>query len=251
MPHANVESSNLENANLVVRKGFTVNITNGSTGAISAGANEVFLPFDEERYTLTRSDGSFEILTQDKFNFTDGLTQVTINGLGSNDTGGELTASLRKSKVKAKIKSKKEAQSVVLSRSKFEGSGTGDSTLNDGLTYGNFPFGTRIQDPILSLNVPDVVTVYGIFESLDTTDPQAPSMTTASMDGPNNTTNDLIIGETCIGSISGAQAKYVTKKTDTSVNFIYENNSKFETGEIVTFQESGVSAIVTDLAPYL
>ena len=248
MPNVNVESADLDNANLVIRKGFTVNIQNGSTGAISAGANEVFLPFDEERYTLTRSDGSFEILTQDKFNFSDGLTQVTINGLGANNTGAELTASLRKSKIKAKIKSKKEAQSVILSRSKVEGSGTGNETLNDGLTYGNFPFGTRIQDSIISLNIPDVVTVYGIFESLDTTDPEAPSMTTASMDGPNNTTNDLIIGESCIGSISGAQAKYVTKKSDTSINFIYENNSKFETGEIVNFQDSGVSAIVTDLA---
>jgi len=69
MPHLNLESTNLDNANLVIRKGFSVNITNNSTGAIAAGANEVFLPFDEERYTLVRSDGSIEVLTQDRFVF--------------------------------------------------------------------------------------------------------------------------------------------------------------------------------------
>ena len=64
-----------------------------------------------------------------------------------------------------------------------------------GLTFGNFPFGTRVQDSIISLGVPDAMILYGVFESLDGNDPQAPSMTTASLDGPNNTTNDLIIGE--------------------------------------------------------
>ena len=248
MPNLNVESTDLTNANLVIRKSFTVNITNNSTGAISAAANEVFLPFDEERYTLTRSDGTFEVLTQDKFTFASGSTQVTINGLGTNDTGGRLTATLRKSNVKAKVKSRKEAQSIIISRSKLSGSGIGGTTLNDGLTYGNFPFGTRIQDPIISLDQPDIVQVYGVFESLDTSDPEAPSMTTASMDGPTNTTNDILLGEEFVGTLSGAKAKYVTKKSDTSVNFIYLNNSKFEPGEVITFQTSGVSAIVSNLA---
>ena len=248
MPHLNLESTNLDNANLVIRKGFSVNITNNSTGAIASGANEVFLPFDEERYTLVRSDGSIEVLTQDRFVFSSGLTQLTINGLGSNDTGANLTATLRKSKVKAKVKSRKEAQSVIISRSRQSGSGTNANTLNDGLTYGNFPFGTRVQDSIISLGVPDVTFLYGVFESLDGNDPEAPSMTTASLDGPNNTTNDLIIGEELTGTISGAKAKYITKKSDTSINFIYENSSKFETGEIINFSKSGVSAIVSNLA---
>jgi hypothetical protein len=248
MPHLNVESTNLDNANLVIRKGFTVNITSNSTGAIASGANEVFLPFDEERYTLVRSDGSIEVLTQDRFVFSSGSTQLTINGLGSNDTGAELTATLRKAKVKAKVKSRKEAQSVVISKSRQSGSGTNTNTLNDGLTYGNYPFGTRVQDSIISLGVPDAMLLYGVFESLDGNDPEAPSMTTASLDGPNNTTNDLILGEEFIGTISGARAKYITKKSDTSINFIYENTSKFEAGEIINFIDSGVSAIVSNLA---
>ena len=248
MPNKNIENVDLTNSTITIRKGFTVNITSNSTGAIAAANNETFLPFDEERYTLVRSDGSFEILTQDKFTFSAGNTQLIINGLGTNDTGAQLTATLRKSKVTSKSKIKKVAESVIISRSKVEGSGTGAQTLNDGLTYGNFPFGTRVQDKIITLNVPDVIQIYGVFESDDTSDPEAPSMTTASLDGPNNTTNDLIIGEELIGTISGARAKYINKKSDTQINFVYENNNKFENGEIVNFSESGVSAIVANLA---
>ena len=248
MPHKNVASVDLTSSNLVIRKGFTVNITNNSTGAISAEANETFLPFDEERYTLVRSDGSFEILTQDKFTFSAGNTQLIVNGLGSNDTGAKLTATLRKSNVKAKVKTKKVAESLIVSRSRSEGSGTGGNTLDDGLSYGDFPYGTRVQDRIISLGVPDVIMLYGVFEATDTSDPEAPSMTTASLDGPNNTTNDLILGEQVIGTISGARAKYINKKSDTQINFVYENNSRFENGEIINFKDSGVSAIVANLA---
>ena len=53
-----------------------------------------------------------------------------------------------------------------------------------------------------------------------------------SLDGPNNTTNDLIIGEELIGTISGFRLKYINKKSDTQINFVYENNNKFENGEI-------------------
>ena len=248
LPHKNIDSCDLTNSNIVIRKSFTVNISNNSTGVIAAAANETFLPFDEERYTLVRSDGTFEILTQDKFTFSAGNTQISINGLGTNNTGAKLTAALRKSKIKAKSKVKKVAESVIINRSKVEGSGTGDESLNDGLTYGNFPYGTRVQDEIICLNVPDVVMVYGVFEATGTSDPEAPSMTTASLDGPNNTTNDLILGEQLIGTISGARAKYITKKSDTQINFVYENNSRFENGEVINFGQSGVSAVVANLA---
>ena len=52
-------------------------------------------------------------------------------------------------------------------------------------------------------------------------------MTTGSLDGPSATTNDLIIGETITGSISGV-CIYLERKTDTSVGFIYLNGTTFE-----------------------
>ena len=46
----------------------------------------------------------------------------------------------------------------------------------------------------LSVNVPDVIDIYGIFEANETTDPQSPNAAISSMNGPSATTNDLIIG---------------------------------------------------------
>jgi hypothetical protein len=42
------------------------------------------------------------------------------------------------------------------------------TTLNNGLTYGNYPFGVRVEDEVISLNTPDVIEIHGIFESADT-----------------------------------------------------------------------------------
>jgi hypothetical protein len=134
----------------------------GETPAIDAGTNETFLPFDEERYILIRSDGTTEVLTTDKVVLTNGSTTIQIIGLSGADTAGTiLIATLRKSSVTAKVKRKSISNNLVIDKSKLSASGTNTgfagTTLNDGLTYGNYPFGTRVQDSVISLNVPDVV----------------------------------------------------------------------------------------------
>jgi hypothetical protein len=245
LPKKNIESVDLTDSQLIIRKQFTgITITSNSTNVISAGENEVFLPFDEERYILVRSNGSFETLTEDRFDFQDGSTKLQINNLGSNDSGCVLVATLRKSKIKSKTKKKKIVDSIVINKSSNAFSGIGSTTTNDGLAYGNYPYGTRVQDQEVCLNYPDVNILYGVFESDNTSDPQSPSATIGSMDGPSATTNDLLIGESLVGSTSGARALYVERKTDTSVGFIYENNINFVNGEIVTFNESNVRGII-------
>jgi len=247
-PKKNISSVDLNSASLSIRRSFSVDINSGSTTPVSSGVNEFFLAFDEERYTLIRSDGTTEVITSDKFAFTNGNQTLTINGLtGSNDTGATLTTTLRKSKITAKKKINNISQSVVINKSASRASGVGGTTLNDGLTYGNFPYGTRIQDDIISLNVPDIITIYGVFESTGTTEPFAPSMTTASLDGPTSTTNDLILGDEIYGTISGARAILIARKNDTSVYYIYKNKTPFQRGEVINFIDSGVSAISTDI----
>ena len=86
LPKKNVESVDFGDGNLIIRRQYDVTITDNSTNTISAGDNEVFMEFDEERYVLTRSDGSTEELSQDKFVFNAAGTELTINGLGSNRT---------------------------------------------------------------------------------------------------------------------------------------------------------------------
>ena len=88
-----------------------------------------------------------------------------------------LVASLTKIKPKSKVKIKNRVNSIIIDKSKLEGSGIGATTLNNGLIYGNYPYGTRVEDEDISLNVPDIVEIYGIFESSGTTEPSAPSLT--------------------------------------------------------------------------
>ena len=248
LPKSNVATVDLTEANLVIRRLFKVNISSNQLSTpVIAGNNETFLPFDEERYSLIRSDGSTEVLTSDKVTFLVGSTQLQIYNLGTNDTGATLVATLRKTNIKAKEKIKNRVNSITITKSKYNGSGIGATTLNDGLTYGNFPFGTRVQDEILCLNVPDIVEIHGIFESSNTSDASAPKIILSSINSSSTTTSELIIGEILIGQTSGAVAICAEKLTDSQISFIYKNDIRFKEGETVIFQESDVQAIVTTL----
>ena len=169
MPKQLISDVDLTEADLKIRKTFTVNITgNKLSSVVSAAANETFLAFDEERYALIRSNGETEELTSDKFAFTNGNTELQINNIGANDTNATLFATLNKTKVTEKIKRKNRINVLVVDKSKLDGAGTGTTTLNNGLEFGNFPFGTRVEDEKISLNKPDVIEVLGIYESRDT-----------------------------------------------------------------------------------
>ena len=248
LPKNNISSLDLTNANLTIRKSFTVNISsNQLSTVVSADTNETFLPFDEERYSLIRSDGSTEVLTSDKFAFIDGGSQLQIYNLGSDDTGATLTTTLRKINPKAKVKRKNRVNSILIDKSKYVGSGIGGTTLNDGLTYGNYAYGTRVQDKNISLNIPDIIEIHGIFESSDTSNPSSPLMVLSSINGTTGTTSDLIIGEEILGA-NGTTIGIVAEKLSSSqISFIYKNQNNFKEGETVFFRESNIQAVITSL----
>ena len=81
LPKVNIESVNLVGSDITIRRQYNTSITDNSTASITARENEVFLPYDEERYTLIRSNGNTEILSEDRFSLTNGSTTLTINGL--------------------------------------------------------------------------------------------------------------------------------------------------------------------------
>ena len=248
LPKNNISSVDLTNAVLSIRKSFTVNIaSNQLSAAVVAGTNETFLPFDEERYSLIRSDGSTELLTSDRFAFISGGAQLQIFNLGSNDTGATLVTTLRKTKPKAKEKRKNRVNNIIIDKSKYVGSGIGGTTLNDGLEYGNYAFGTRVQDKIISLNTPDIIEIHSILESADTANPSAPKMVLSSISGPTNTTSDLIIGEEIVtqgGNVIGIVAE---KLTASQISFLYKNQNVFKEGQTVNFVESNIQAVITIL----
>ncbi len=248
LPKNNISNVDISNSTLNIRKTFTVNISGNQLSAnVTAGTNETFLPFSEKRYSLIRSDGTTETLTSDRFAFIAGGTQLQIYNLGSNDTGATLTATLQKIKPKSKVKRKNRVNSILISNSKYEGSGIGGTTLNDGLVYGNYPFGTRVQDEIISLNVPDIVEIHGIYESADTFDPSAPKVVLASITSPSSTTSELIVGEEIVGSTSGAIAIVAEKLTASQISFVYKNQNVFNEGEVLTFSESKINAQIVTL----
>ena len=246
LPKEKVSNVNLTDSNLIIRRQFDVTITANAIGPISANVDETFLPFDEERYVLIREDGTTENLSSDKFVYGSGSTTLTINGLGTGSKA-KLIATLRKINVKEKVKYKNRVKQIIIDKSKYSASGIGNTTLNDGLTYGNFPYGTRVQDNDLCLLAPDVTKVYGVFESSTTSSASLPKLTLSSINGPTSKTADFLVGERFIGSISKAVAIYVGSVDDLSINFAYLNASRFVVNESLTFQETGVLANVVSV----
>ena len=254
MPKAFISDVDLTNSSLTIRKEYTVDVALNPntqlgqlTSALAAGTNESFLPFDEERYVFMRSDGTTVALTDDMFTFTTGNTVLQIEGLGAATTGCTLIATLTKSKPSAKIKRLNRVNATVVNYSKETGSGIGATTLNDGLTYGNFPIGTRVQDEKIALNEADIVGIHGIFESTDTSEASAPKMTLTSLNGPSGKTTDLVIGEQFKGQNSGAVAIVAESLTDSQITYITLNETAFEEGEVVVFKETTVQGLITTL----
>ena len=247
LPKDNIASVSLEDASLTIRKTFTVNISANqlSGNGVTADTNETFLPFDEERYLLTRSDGTTEALTSDMINISSDGTNLQIVNLGSNDTGSTLVASLTKIKPKSKVKIKNRSNSIIIDKSKLEGSGIGATTLNNGLVYGNYPYGTRVEDEEISLNVPDIVEIHGIFESSGTADPSAPSLILQTINSQSTTTAEVLIGEQLVGQTSGSVAVAVEIASSNTVKYALKNAIGFTEGETVEFKESGVTAVIS------
>ena len=251
LPKRNISNVDLTGASVVIRKTFSVNISDGrlETPVPTLPTNESFQPFSAKRYSLIGADGKTHELTSDQFDFGSGNT-CQIRGLSNPpaaNKGATLIATIKKQNPKAKQKIRNAVKSLVVNLSKDAASGIGTTTLNDGLTFGDYPFGTRVQDKNISINDSDIIEVLSVFESADTSDPSSPKITLASIVTQSTTTNELIIGEQLIGQGSDAVAMVAEKPSDTQISIIYQNEHLFKEGETVQFQESGASAIVSTL----
>jgi hypothetical protein len=256
LPKTNISNVDLSNSTLNIRKIYTgtssqsVNISQNQTNIITAESNETFAPFDSERYILITSGGKTEVLTSDRVNILSNGTQLQILNLETaSDSNPTLIATLIKSKPTAKVKRKNRVNSIIIDKSKYDGSGIGSTTLNDGLTGGDtnssYPFGTRVQDEIISLNVPDILEIHGIFQAADaTSNVSAPTVKLTSINGPSATTSDLVVGELVTGQTSGAIAIFAERVDDENITFIYKNQKTFKEGETLLFGESEIQAIV-------
>ena len=224
LPKKNISNVDLTSASIVIRKTFNVTIANGqiSTPLPTIGSDETFQPFTPKRYSLIGADGTTYDLTADQFDLSVSQ-QLQIRGLAAGNNTATLVATIKKLKPKAKQKINNRVKSVVINYSKQRGAGVGATTLNDGLLYGNYPYGTRVQDETISLNNPDVVQIHGVFESADSADPSCPKANLSSIVTQSTTTNELIIGEQMIGNDSEAVAIVAEKLSDSQISFLYKN----------------------------
>ena len=239
----NVASVDLADSNLILTRQITGETTDGvgdlvipisSVGITSA----LFDTFDAEKYSVTYSDGSIEDLTSDQFTLSGGGTQITLSGLTASQSNVVVNTTVKKIGVKSKTKDFTRSSKITISNTS-----SGVSTSTSSLTTSSY-YGTRVEDKVISLNVPDVVNVVAIYESLNSSSP-----TLDSLEFPSGLALDTnsILGEKIQGRTSGAIAQIVTRSSATVVEFVYLNSKTFSVGEVVDFEESDISSIIQSI----
>ena len=238
----NISTLNLASSNLLITKQVTGEATNSVTGELTVDitsltgiSSALFETFDAERYYVTHgTNGDIEDITSDQVTLVDGGNSVKFTGLTANKS---VVVNVTAKKLGIQSKKKEYIRSEKLTVS---GTVSAASTAVSGLTTSTY-FGTRVQDSSISLNLPDVVEIVGVYESLNTSAPTLDSITFPT--GLNLDTSS-ILGERIIGSTSGAVAQIVTRSSATKVEISYLNSSKFVVGEVATFEESSITSVV-------
>ena len=250
LPNETISSVNLLDSSYIVRKQSTVTVPANlrlDYTINDLGDDTLFLePYNQQNYSLTYADGHKEIILDSQVTVSTDLKSITIRGLSKAGTGVILTVTARRSSLSSKVKTVTRCNNLIVERSKTQGSGAGATTFDDGLTWSTqFPFGTRVQDEVISLNVPDVTRVLAIYESNDNAAADLPQLTVSS--ATDTFSNNVKIGEQMIGAESGAVARVVDVVSGNRLNFVYENDRQFELLETLSLQDSGITANITTI----
>jgi hypothetical protein len=239
LKNRNIASLDLSDSQIVVRRSYTITVANNAfSSTLETDLDYSLEPFDEEDYNLTYvNDGSIEALDNQKLSVS-GRT-ISLTNLSSNGTA-ILTVTFKK--IKAGIKSKifQRATSVIVNGSSLTASGIGKTTKNDGLTYTPY-YGLRVQDKTISLNVPDVQEIIGIYESSDTSDPDLPRI---YLENLNSSVSNFLKGERIVGETSGAVGVVATNDGINSIEIVYRNENRFSLGETITSEETNISGTI-------
>ena len=233
----NVSDIDLSTANLTVGTNITGESTDGSGiltfDLAASGISSAFYDgFDAERYSIHYSNGTIESLTSDQFVLGADGQSVTINGLLTSQTNVVVSTTLKKQSLKSKQKNYIRSEKLEVLKTAV-GINTSLSGMDKATGYG-----LRVEDREISLNVPDVAKVIGVFESIDTESPTLDRLTFP--DGLNlNTT--AILGEKIIGDNSDAVAQITALISVNQVEIAYLTPTKFTIGEVCNFEESNIT----------
>ena len=226
------------------------NITGGNSVAITTAFFEAYsVPRYSVHYGNQTAANSIGTVTSDNFDLQDGGSETKIYGLTASDTNTVVSITAKKQGIRSKTKSYVKSQfvDVTLSRLPESGSTEGD-TLNDKLAFNNNAYGLRVQDEQISLNVPDVVKVIAIYESLDGAQP---TLDTISFSATASVGTNAFLGENIVGNQSKAIARVVTNQGSTpstgnsnKLGVVYLNENRFIENEGVTFQDSNIYTVI-------
>lgn len=237
----NVSSINLQGNEIIQRRVYDVSSISGNSITIPIDpldADIYFDSFDEDKFSITYSDGSFELMRVDKYSLSNNGKSLTFNGLNPGlNTSAKVIVTVKNLNLNSKNKNLNKASSITIINSKLSSSGIGTTTLNDGLSYSQV-YGTRVQDKQISLNVPDVVKVLAIFESSSISDPTLPII---QVEGGNS---NYVVGENIEGEFTNSIG-IITRKIDIDkIEFVYLNETKFKEGEVVSGSTSKEKSII-------
>ena len=232
-----VSNVSLDNSNLIIGSQVTGESTNGS-GVLSVNitatgiSSAFFESFDAERYSVIYSNGSQGVIDSSQFVLGADGQSFTINGLATNQTNVVVNTTVKKQGIKSKKKDFVRSQ-----RKDILYTSVGVNTVGSGLPL-NLNYGIRIEDKEISLGLPDVANIVGVYESIDTAKPILDRLVFVS--GLNLNTA-AIIGERVTGSTSGAVAQITGRINATTIEIAYLTPMKFVIGELTTFSESNIS----------
>jgi len=264
LPDANISSvdfvsSTLSVTSQVVGKDVSSNSIIINTSDIKDGggtgiSSAFYEPFTSGRYSVFYggSGAGIGTVTNDTFVKSSDGTTVTLNGLENSNDDSIINVTSSKQGIQSKVKNYERSQILNVTRSQSPESGTTVGfSLEDGLTYNNQAYGLRVQDEHISLNVPDVVKVLAVYESKTIADP---TFDTLSFPSSANVSVNGILGENIIGQTSNAIARVVTNNNTSpssgginKLGFVYLNDRKFDTSEIVLFEESNITTSIENI----
>ena len=244
LPSLNTESIELSSNLIFQRRKFSnISFSNNSVTATLIEDNIFFSDFDEDRYLISYENGNVEKIRFDKFILDQSGKLITFVDLSESSGICEIIATVQNLKPNSKLKRLNKVSTILIDKSILTSSGIGTTTLNDGLTYSKI-YGLRVQDEEISLNVPDVIRVLGIYESSNSLDPQLPKIQLSNFSGPNNSNIDYKIGEIINGQSSGSVAIVVSRVDSDKLEFSYLGNNQFVEGETIVGLETNIESVI-------
>jgi hypothetical protein len=241
LANSNIKDISTLNSSIFVKK--VQNIDRGGAPTTTVTLNTlvgdyVYSSYDEERYTIVNEDGSIEDLSSATFARTNGNRDAEFTNLSSKSGVSKVITTQIKSNITSKYKKLNRCGISTVEFTKYTSSPTG-SGLSTSTVYG-----LRVEDDQISLNIPDVLEIHGIYQSSGSSSASLPTLTLTGIE-PTSDLTGLIIGELIVGQESGASALLVNVDAVDKISIVYKNENRFLISEKVTFSESGYTSFVS------